>query len=313
MRRLADMNKSEAPIRVALVTGETFGSVVAQSSQRASCRVQKFIAGALAATALTAWFVVHAGAAEALRPGQAFRDCNDGCPEMVVVPAGSYMMGSDHEFSRGPRHPVTIKQPLAVGKFEVSFAEWQACVAGGGCKSNQDKIAVWKLESWVRSENPAVMVTWPDAKDYVAWLSKKTAKTYRLLTEAEWEYVARAGTTTAYSWGDEIGQGNANCVGCGSQWDDKIAPVGSFKPNAFGIHDMHGNVWEWVEDCYHLDFENAPGDGSAWTTNCDYPDARVMRGGGFLHDPDALRSTVRSNRSFDNEADGLGFRVARAL
>jgi formylglycine-generating enzyme required for sulfatase activity len=117
-------------------------------------------------------------------------------------------------------------------------------------------------------------VSWEDAKQYVAWIAKLTGKPYRLLTEAEWEYAARAGTTTSYSWGNDIGKGNANCDRCGSQWDnERTAPVGSFKPNGFGLYDMHGNVWEWCEDAWHDNYKGAPADGSAWLLGGD--DSRV--------------------------------------
>ena len=153
-----------------------------------------------------------------------------------------------------------------------------------------------------------------DAQQYVAWISKLTGKPYRLLSEAEWEYAARAGTQTAYSWGDEIGKGNANCNGCGSQWDGRqTAPVGSFAPNAFGLYDMHGNVWEWVEDCYHDNYDGAPTDGSAWTAvgDCTY---RVVRGGSWQDLPSDLRAANRHRRHSDViQRKELGFRVVRTL
>lgn len=141
----------------------------------------------------------------------------------------------------------------------MTFAEWDACFSVGGCLH-------WPIDyGWGRNRRPVIHVSWNDAKAYVAWLSKMTGREYRLLTEAEWEYAARAGTTTAYYWGDEIGKNNTNCNGCGSQWGGrKTAPVGSFAPNAFGLYDMFGNVWEWVEDCFHNNYEGAPTDGSAW-------------------------------------------------
>ena len=151
---------------------------------------------------------------------------------------------------------------FAVSKFEVTFDEWDACVAYGGCAQHV------LTATGGRGTQPVINVSWDDAKHYVAWLSKMTGKPYRLLTEAEWEYAARAGTTTAYSWGDEIGKGNANCNGCGSQWDNTTRPLRSARsrPMQFGLHDMHGNVWEWVEDCYQSNYNGAPTDGSAWTT-----------------------------------------------
>ena len=157
-----------------------------------------------------------------------------------------------------------------------------------------------------------INVSWDDAKAYVAWLSKKTGEDYRLLTEAEYEYATRAGTQTAYPWGNDIGKNNANCDGCGSQWDnEQTAPVGSFAPNSFGLYDMVGNVWQWVEDCYHQDYNGAPTDGSAWTTgDCDL---RVVRGGSWVSNPEFLRSALRGRGSTGGRSYDLGFRVGRTL
>ena len=151
-------------------------------------------------------------------------------------------------------------------------------------------------------------MSWGDAKSYVGWLSRKTGKPYRLLSESEWEYVARAGTTTHYHWGDESGSNNANCRRCGSRWDGKqTAPVGSFGANAFGLHDIHGNVWEWVEDCY-ADYVGAPRDGSAWTSgNCPF---RFARGGSWDDFPWFMRAAGRGRLTTGVRLDG-GFRVAR--
>jgi formylglycine-generating enzyme required for sulfatase activity len=155
-------------------------------------------------------------------------------------------------------------------------------------------------------------VSWQDAQQYAAWLSKVTGKSYRLLTEAEWEYAARAGTTTPYYWGDVIGTANANCNGCGSEWDNKQpAPVGSFAPNAFGLYDMAGNVSQWVQDCYHVDYNGAPIDGSAWTSgNCKQ---QVARGGSWVSPPQSLRSASRQWSLSDFRSGSLGFRVGRTL
>ena len=212
--------------------------------------------------------------------GAVFRDCPE-CPEMVVVPAGEFMMGSPpSEEGRGddegPVHRVTIAEPFAVGKYEVTFDEWDACVSGGGCGGHRP-------DSKDRGRQPVAEVSWEDAQAYVAWLSRKTGEAYRLLSEAEWEYAARAGTTTRYHWGDDIGRNRANCYddSCGDSWD-YTAPVGSFAANAFGLHDVHGNVWEWVEDCWNGNYAGAPSDGSAWESgNCD---GRVLRGGSWSVD-----------------------------
>ena len=148
--------------------------------------------------------------------------------------------------TEGPQHLVTISRPFAVGKYEVTFDEWSACVGDGGCVRRPRD---W---GWGRGDRPVIDVSWDDAQQYVRWLGARTGGDYRLLTEAEWEYAARGGTDTAYWWGARVGHGNANCDGCGSQWDGKeTAPVGQFDPNPFGLYDTVGNVREWVEDCWH--------------------------------------------------------------
>ena len=232
------------------------------------------------------------------------RDCPE-CPEMVVVPAGSYRMGDDYW---GPIHEVTIGAPFAVGRYEVTFAEWDACARDGGCPRGEH-IA---QDGWGRGRRPVIIVSWDDAKRYVQWLSRKTGKPYRLLSESEWEYAARAGTETAYSWGDEIGVNRANCRDCGSQWDhSKTAPAGSFGANAWGLHDMHGNVAEWVEDCWNGSYVGAPADGSAWLTgSCEL---RVLRGGSWLHVPSSLRAARRAPLTTGGRTYFVGFRVARTL
>ena len=236
---------------------------------------------------------------EGPKAGEQFTDCAE-CPEMVVVPAGSYRMGGQHQ--------VTIGAPFAVGKYEVTFAQWDACVRGGGCPRGGD---IAKDRGWGRGRRPVIYVSWNEAQRYVRWLSGKTNKPYRLLSESEWEYAARAGTETAYSWGDEIGAGRANCGGCGSQWDRQTAPVGSFAANAWGLHDMHGNVWEWVQDCWNQSYAGSPRDGSAWLSgNCS---ERVLRGGSCNDLPSGLRAAVRSRFATGNRGNILGFRVARTL
>jgi formylglycine-generating enzyme required for sulfatase activity len=155
-----------------------------------------------------------------------------------------------------------------------------------------------------------INVSWDDARQFVAWLAKKTGKPYRLLTEAEWEYAARAGSRAKYTWGDEIGRNRANCSGCGSQWVSQTAPVGSFKPNAFGLHDMHGNVWEWVADCYKR-YATAPSDGKATS---DVAGCRpVRRGGSWANDPKYMRAAYRFGDTSDNAYYIVGFRLARTL
>ena len=235
-----------------------------------------------------------------------FRDCLD-CPEMVVVPAGSFTMGSpeseegrrDHE---GPQHEVTIAEPFAVGKYEVTLDEWEACVKGGGCNDYEPDD-----RGWGGGRRPAINVSWNDAQTYVAWLSQETGEPYRLPSEAEWEYVARAGTTTRYSSGDEITPESANYGGKAAETTE----VGSYPPNSWVLHDVHGNVWEWVEDCWQDSYEGAPSDGSAWTNgNCGL---QVLRGGSWHNNPGSLRSANRYWNFAVIRYDDRGFRVARRL
>jgi formylglycine-generating enzyme required for sulfatase activity len=249
----------------------------------------------------------------ALKPKDIFSECAN-CPEMVVVPAGSFTMGSPSDekgrFSfENPQHRVTFARPFAVGKFAVTFHEWDACVADSGCNGYKPSD-----EDWGRGRRPVIYVNWYDAKSYVAWLSKKTGKPYRLLTEAEYEYVTRAGTQTAYPWDNDIGRNKANCDGCGSEWDNKkqTAPVGSFASNQFGLYDMVGNVWQWGEDCWTDNYSGAPTNGSAWTTgDCKRP---VVRGGAWNDPPQYVRSANRGNTNTPGRrSNDLGFRVGRTL
>jgi len=249
---------------------------------------------------------------KALKSKDTFKECAN-CPEMVVVPSGSFTMASPpsepgHTADEGPQHMVTIARPFAVGRFEVTFDEWDACAADGGCNRYKPSD-----EGLGRGRRPVINVSWDDTKAYVAWLSKKTGKSYRLLSEAEYEYATRAGTQTAYPWGNAIGTNNANCHACGSQWDARqTAPVGSFAANGFGLYDMVGNVREWTEDCYHDSYSGAPTDGSAWIegANCS---SRVVRGGSWLLAPAFLRSASRYWFTGDYRLNYLGFRVARTL
>jgi len=258
-------------------------------------------------------YVLKREAERALKRGDPFRECAKDCPEMVVVPAGEFMMGSPtsekgRDADESPQRKVTIARPFAVSKFDVTFADWDACVAVGGCPQ-QDRAGD---AGWGRGTRPLIYVSWDDAQAYVAWLSRMTGKEYRLLTEAEWEYAARAGSTTSYFWGEEIGKGNANCNGCGSEWDSRqTSPVGSFKPNAFGLYDTAGNVWQWVQDCLHDDYNDAPTDGSEWSAlACHF---RVVRGGSWYDNPRSLRSAYRLGDTPVDRVDRLGFRVGRTL
>ena len=254
----------------------------------------------------------------AMRPGKTFRDCAT-CPEMVVVPAGAFRMGSPRseegrDSDEGPQHRVTIPAPFAVGKYEVTFAEWDACVAAGGCNGHRPDD-----RGWGRGRRPVINVSWEDAKTYVGWLSRETGERYRLLSEAEWEYSARAGTTGPFHFGARISTDQANYDGNYSYGSGrkgvsrrKTMPVGSFPANAFGLHDVHGNLKEWVEDCWHSSYAGAPTNGSAWVTGGDC-ERRVLRGGSWYDLPRDLRSANRNWGTAGIRYVSFGFRVSRTL
>jgi formylglycine-generating enzyme required for sulfatase activity/lipoprotein NlpI len=244
---------------------------------------------------------------QALKPKDTFRECET-CPEMVVLAPGELQMGSNEGGEdEKPVHKVNIGRMFAVARFETTFAEWDLCVAENGCKYKPDD------KGWGRGSRPVISISWEDVtKEYLPWLGRKTGKPYRLLTEAEWEYAARAGAEAKYSWGDELGQGRANCDGCGSTWDNRqTAPVGSFEANAFGLYDMHGNVWEWTADCYNSNYVKASPDGqpTPQAQGC----ARVRRGGSWYNTAKNLRAAVRASSPAAQRRDIVGFRVARIL
>ena len=256
---------------------------------------------------------VPAASNEDGRPvGSSFRDCPD-CPELVVLPAGVFKMGSPddeaHRRSReGPRHEVSILRVLAVGKFEVTFAEWDLCVVDGGCNYRPDD------HKWGRERRPVINVSWFDAQEYINWLNRLSGRKYRLLSEAEWEYTARAGAATAYHFGGAIQptQAHFSAVGRSGGYRDRSVPVGSYPPNLFGLYDTHGNVREWTADCRHDNYEGAPGDGRAWlkTGDCDL---RVIRGGSWGDRAAFLRAATRNWTKATNRSYVVGFRIAREL
>lgn len=259
------------------------------------------------------------------RPGETFEEC-DVCPEMVVVPAGRFLMGSSEtEVGRGghegPQRQVSIARPFAVGLFEVTFAQWDACVAAGGCVDPDEGPWSPPDREWGRDTRPVINVSWQDAKRYVRFLNGRVGgKAYRLLTEAEWEYAARAGTTTPFSTGPTITPTQAQYAHNREPYagapvlatgPDMTAPVGSFPANAFKLHDMHGNVLEWVEDCYAPSYSGAPSDGSAFTEQrCTH---RVSRGGSWDGYPQYARSAFRLRYAPTDRSGSIGFRVARTL
>jgi formylglycine-generating enzyme required for sulfatase activity len=300
------------------------------------------------------WMVSQQANAQTTAPevGSVFRDCPD-CPEMVVIPAGNFLMGSSPDeaardieaapisdtssirklvLAKQPQHEITIKQPFALAKFPVTKSEFGTFVEetkytpAPGCflhslQYHESSQASWQEPGFVQIErDPVVCVNWQDAKAYVAWLNKKLASSinsendepYRLPSEAEWEYAARAGTRTARWWGDGIGKNNTVCDRCGSKWDlMQPAPVGSFHSNPFGLYDLLGNVSQWTGDCWNENYTGGPIDDTPRATgNCE---RRVGRGGNWANLPWVIRSATRSGLSRENRVDVLGFRVAKTL
>ena len=281
--------------------------------------------------------------------GERFRDCPD-CPEMVVIPAGRFQMGCDAEDcddDEKPVHPVRIPEDFALGRYEVTVGEFRRFAettghraerdAGRGCRTvefmDRNKWdwtpgRSWKnLEYPVRDRQPVTCVSWIDAEAYVAWLGKRTSASYRLPSEAEWEYAVRVGTRTRYHFGDAperlCDYGNvadSTKLPNGNVWTNRAdcddgevypAAVGSYRPNAFGLHDMHGNVWEWTEDCWNDSYAGASADGGAWLSgDCT---RRVLRGGSWIDAPGYLRAANRSGSSTGVRDNFIGFRVARTL
>jgi formylglycine-generating enzyme required for sulfatase activity len=250
-----------------------------------------------------------------LAPRAEFKECDD-CPEMVVVPAGSFMMGSpDSEEGRstdeGPQHRVVFAHQFAVGKFPVTFGEWDACVSNGGCNGYPPS------DRWGRGRHPVINVSWQDAKSYVAWLSRRTGKTYRLPTESEREYVTRAGTATVFWWGPSISSELVNYGGVNyalhtSSRPGGTVPVGStLRPNPWGLFEVNGNVSDWMEDCYNLSYRGAPTDGSAQTSRDCL--RRVTRGGNWASSARDLRAATRSHGPVGLSTDRVGVRVVRTL
>ena len=267
--------------------------------------------------------------------GETFRDCAT-CPEMVVLPAGEFTMGSPEDErgrwgDEGPQHQVTIPEPFSVGKYEVTVEEFAEFIREtnypiGYCIHDHGE-GVWSdppVDMWPESKDfswhnpniqqthnhPVVCVNWDDASTYAYWLSTKTGDEYRLLTEAEWEYAARAGTITAYHFGHMVLSDIANY----NDNEKGTVAVGSYPANAFGLHDMHGNVWEWVEDCTHNNYTGAPTNGSAWLSECEEEnDFRRVRGGSWIDRPEYLRSANRFKNYISGRDNVFGFRVARTL
>lgn len=249
--------------------------------------------------------------------GHEFQDCPN-CPVMVVMPVKSFMMGSpENEKGRskneGPQQFVTISPGLSISKHEVTFAQWDACVADGGCEAKPND------NGWGRDDRPVIDVMWYDAQAYAAWLSAKTHKKYRLLSEAEWEFAAKGGGASTYSWGavashEHANYGTDDC--CGGhiegrdRWLESTAPVGSFPANQLGLHDLSGNVWEWVEDCWDESHTGRPTDSAARIDgDCNL---RIMKGGSWASMPVRIRGAFRDAYPPNDHGTIIGFRVARA-
>ncbi|MGH6814968.1 MAG: SUMF1/EgtB/PvdO family nonheme iron enzyme [Hyphomicrobiaceae bacterium] len=268
--------------------------------------------------------VVRNASGKWFKPGNGktewFKD-HDHSPEMVVVPAGEFLMGSPKgELGRWQAedpepHKVTISRPFAVSRFAITFAEWDAAVS-------KDKDGIKHMpgdNGWGRGLQPVINVSWDDiTKEYLPWLSRKTGRTYRLLSEAEWEYVARAGATTPFWWGSSISTAQANyngnfTYGNGSkgEYRQRTLPVGSFEPNPWGLYQVHGNVREWCEDNWHDNYQGAPEDGSVWQGG--NTSLRVVRGGSWFDVPRVLRAAFRNGDLSDGRYAGVGFRVARTF
>lgn len=243
---------------------------------------------------------------DVLKPGTVFRDCPE-CPELVVVPAGLFIMGSNGtRKTEKPAHRVNITKPFAIGRYEVTFKEWNSCLNAGACTQDPDD------HKWGKKGRPVINITWDEALTYIKWLSEKTGFRYRLPSEAEWEYAHRAGTTTDFWWGKEAGENKANCKDCKSEWSAKSsAPVGSFEANPFGLFDTTANVFEWVQDCWNPDHQDAPNTTEPrMTGNCKF---RVIRGGSFYYFNKVARASYRAKNPPGVKSYWLGFRVVREL
>ena len=277
--------------------------------------------------------------------GSTIKDCAE-CPELVVVPAGDFLMGSSGQeqllvsadgyiASESPQHKVRVPS-FAAGRYAVTKGEFASFVRASGYRTEAEQRqgclimddAKWKAEasfSWRKvgfvqgDDHPVVCVSWNDAQAYIQWLNKISGKDFRLLSDAEWEYAARGGTQTAFWWGENITTSQANYDGSigynggpKGEFRQATVPVNSFSANRFGLHNVHGNVQEWTQDCWHEDYTGAPTDGSAWITGCK-DDYRVFRGGAWRWIPAFLRSAVRTKtRAFGRSVYG-GFRIARPL
>lgn len=259
--------------------------------------------------------VARTGASAGRAPGARFSDACAGCPDLVVVPAGGFEMGSEpgddgHQASEAPKHRVTVPRAFAMSATEITVGQWQACVAGGGCGGYDPAVNGAQTAD---PRYPVTMVSFRHAEMYAAWLSQLTRERYRLPTESEWEYAARAGSSGIFWWGDAARDGYANCRNCGAAGTGALQAVAQHQPNPFQLFDLHGNVWEWVQDCWTADYTNAPVDGSVQRVgDCS---KRVIRGGSYADPLPSLRAANRHalDISQPQAATTLGFRIVREL
>jgi formylglycine-generating enzyme required for sulfatase activity len=283
------IRKGEPPLKPQLKSEKTTAT-----SMRKGIPVLKYVIILLIITALGIVGYFYS------QKNEIFQDCTD-CPNMVVIPAGSFQMGSNESDDEEPIHKTYIKQ-FSMSQTEVTFEQWDICFNAGGCSHNPQD------EGWGRGQRPVINVSWNDAQEYIQWLNRETGKKYRLPSESEWEYAAHAGSANIYSWGDSI-----NCK-LADYNDDKCnskgtSPVKSYAKNKFGLYDMHGNVWEWVEDKWHNNYNEAPSNGSAWISGNSTH--RVLRGGSWYQGAMELRSAFRDYFTPTNRAFNNGFRLAR--
>ena len=265
--------------------------------------------------------------------GHKVKDCAD-CPQMVMIPAGNFRMGSpaadiDRFDDEGPVHEVRIGYSFALGKHELTRGEFarfvsassykteaersQGCAVWDGNKFAKDASKNWRSPGFAQTaSSPVVCISWNDAQAYLAWLNKKVpGKGFRLPSEAEWEYAARAGSSSKWSFGDDESQLGAHAWFSANSGTN-THPVAQKRPNAFGLYDMHGNAWEWVQDNWHGNYQGAPADGSAWVKGGDQA-RRVLRGGAWFIDPRFLRSGYRNHLAPDFSNNLAGMRIARTL
>jgi len=258
-------------------------------------------AGTLLSASAIPGFIPANASTQAGAPAR-LKDCDDVCPTMVVAPAGAFEMGSTTRDDEKPIRRVVFMSPFAIAETEITFAQWDACVADGGCPASRRGAAVAGDHGWGRADRPVINVTWSEANAYARWLSEKTGETYRLPTESEWEYAAKAGPEV---------QPDPAAANYAASDLGRTQPVGAYAPNALGLRDMMGNVWEWVEDCYVSSYEGAPTDGSARTMRrCD---RRVLRGGAWNAPAEHLRPAMRGRNPEGQRGEDFGFRVVREI